>query len=863
LSKPLLKAQSFKWQEDMVMPDTHDFIHLPFPLKKRGTARYPQSKVPGRRATTQNKQNRQTHRDSLRSQAQKLSRFWHDRRDARSNKNLTAIKGGVPFLLEIEPTTDVEFLRGLGFEVICDLEEGFIVVSTEQIDLEDFIQKIDAFVTSTHGSGNVAKVYALHADDDRIKRILSTELYNQWNTLDDATVYIIEVSVSCAGTASPPNLPDKLKNETNEQYNNRILEKINQYSQAVDAIIMERQTQIENIVNDYEGKFLSPFIEEGDTFSVTVRISGKGLRDIVLNYSYIFEVAFKSQVTTEIASENLQTIPESLIIIPPAQESPVVCVIDSGIQEDHRYLSQAIMQNDSICLIPGRTNIMDEVGLGGHGTRVAGAILYPYGIPAKGPYQLPCFIRNAKIMGSDNGMSDDISREGVIQDVVNRFYSATEIKSKIFNHSIGERKPFYELKHMSPWAAKIDEVSYGHDVLFIQAAGNMTADAIVAHIQAGYAYPDYLGQPLSQISNPAQSLQALTVGSVSHSDYETDDVVAIGKNGEPSSFTRVGPGIWDSIKPDVVEYGGTHAINKSGDNINLTTPEEVCPELIRRSPEGPAYSKDDIGTSFATPKVAYIAAAIQHILPSSPALLYRALIAQSARWPNAFTNTPGEANQNMLRRMGYGIPDIQRATHNTNYRATFVTKDVLEIGAVEAHIFTVNVPEQMRNLGENYNILLEITLSYAAKPKRTRRSYRSYLSTWLDWTCSRKNESRQDFEAKVFDAETDGQNDGQFPWMIHERQNWGIVKDFARPRQTLQKDWCVMHSSELSDEFCIAVRGHKGWGSLFRAKYTLTVSFEAIDHNIEIYEPLRVVNPVEVEVENSEIEIKIDDTLER
>jgi hypothetical protein len=94
-------------------------------------------------------------------------------------------------------------------------------------------------------------------------------------------------------------------------------------------------------------------------------------------------------------------------------------------------------------------------------------------------------------------MSDEISREGVVSEVVKQFAVDAQTKTKIFNHSIGERKPFYELKHMSPWAAKIDEVSYENDVLFIQAAGNMTSDVIKIHIQDGYRYPDYLGRQLS------------------------------------------------------------------------------------------------------------------------------------------------------------------------------------------------------------------------------------------------------------------------------------------------------------------------------------------------------------------------------
>lgn len=842
------------------MVDPNKFMHLPFPVLKTGVAKYPQTPIPGKEMTLHNKRNRQAHRDKLHSQAQSLSRFWQNRKTVRNDLNSPIIEGGIPFLLEIEPTTDIEFLRGLGFEIVCDLAEGFIVVSSEQTDLSDFLMKVEGFVSNTHGTGNVAKVYALHTDDDRLKRVLSDDLYDQWAMLGNDTVYTIEISVSCSGVASPPHLRSRKENESEEEFNKYIKERIEKYQQEIDGIIMARQTQLENIANAYRGEFITSFIEEGDTFSTTLKISGSGLRDVILNYSYIFEASFKSEVMVEVAAENTQEGSENLSIDAPFPDSPVICVIDSGVQENHKYLNKAIMSADSICLIPNQMDTSDEVVHGGHGTRVAGAVLYPKGVPLSGTHQLPCFIRNVKVLGKNGGMSDEISREGVIDTAVKRFAVDAPIKSKIFNHSIGERKPFYELKHMSPWAAKIDEVSYENDVLFIQATGNIHSDVIKAHIQAGHTYPNYLGQPLSQISNPAQSLQALTVGSISHSDFETDDVISMGKRGEPSSFTRIGPGIWDSIKPDVVEYGGTHSINKMGTIIDLTTPEEVCPELIRRSPQGPAFSKDDVGTSFATPKVAYIASEIQKILPNSPALLYRALIAQSARWLDVNSALSTEQCQKLLRHVGYGLPDVERATHNDEYRVTLITKNALEIGDHEAHIFTINVPQELRNLGEDYNILLEITLSYAAKPKRTRRSHKSYLSTWLDWTCSRKNESRQDFEARIFAADLTGQDDGQFPWMIHERQDWGGAKNFARPRQTLQKDWCVLNASQLSDEFCIAVRGHKGWGSLFKAKYVLVVSFEAVDQNIGVYEYISLSNQVDIETEidNQEIDLEID-----
>ena len=47
----------------------------------------------------------------------------------------------------------------------------------------------------------------------------------------------------------------------------------------------------------------------------------------------------------------------------------------------------------------------------------------------------------------------------------------------------------------------------------------------------------------------------------------------------------------------------------------------------------------------------------------------------------------------------------------------------------------------------------------------------------------------------------------------------------------------------------------KGWGEMFKAKYSLAVSFEAIDQDVPIYEPIRA--EVEAQVETREIEIEI------
>lgn len=845
------------------MADNNAFTHLPLPLLFQGKPKLRGGGVASGK-TKQNIANRNVHGNLIKQRSAELSRFWKERRIERVENDLPDIETGIPILLEVDPSTDIDFLRGLGFEIVCEIEEGFIIVATEDINFSVLNQKTDAFIANvTARCNSPARVYALCEEGDRIKRVLSKELYEKWSTILPDAVYVIDVGVSCCGDIKMPERPVRESNETDEHYSAREQRWMDRFRNAYiawDEIKIQREKIIESFVAEYEGEIVR-FADEipgvtalPDSFSARLRISGRCLLDLVLNFAYIFEVSEAEVIVMEDAPENAGSSTEDIQIEPPDPSAPIVCIIDSGIQEEHKYLAPAIIGGESASLLPNNRSVNDEVAGGGHGTRVTGAVLYPWTVPTGGMYQLPCWIRNMRILDANNCLPEDVFPPKAMAVAVGKYYIEASVPTKVFNHSVGSPKPC-EMKHMTSWAAEIDSLSYDNDILFIQAAGNVSVDVISAYWQAGYPYPEYLNRELCRISDPAQSLQAITVGSVSRTELETDDCVALGKTMEVSSFSRSGPGIWDVLKPEVVEYGGTHAYNKGSVPPQLTTPPEVCPELIRKSPEGPAFARDDIGTSFSAPKVTYIASQIQKVLPESPALLYRALIAQSARWPKELTMPNNNQCVSMLRHVGYGIPDVRRATHNDEYRVTLITPSLMELGAGEAHIFQIPIPEELSSIGENYDILVEITLSYAANPRRTRRYVKGYLSTWLDWCCSRIGESATTFARRIFETGAVIDDDGDFDWVLGEAINRGAAKNYSRKNGTLQKDWCIIKSNQLSDAFCVAVRGHKGWGDMFKAKYSLAVSFEAVNQDIAIYEPIRA--EIEAIVESSEIEIEM------
>ncbi|MEM9509646.1 MAG: S8 family peptidase, partial [Cyanobacteria bacterium P01_E01_bin.35] len=415
------------------------------------------------------------------------------------------------------------------------------------------------------------------------------------------------------------------------------------------------------------------------------------------------------------------------------------------------------------------------------------------------------------------------------------------------------------------WAAAIDELTYQNDILFVVAAGNIplvpfykkpiTRLSIKEHLESNKAYPDYLLEDSCRIANPAQSFQALTVGSVASDYYQNPAYSSIAQKDQPSAFSCSGLGIWETIKPEVVEYGGD-IVTDNNNPPNLTTPKEVCPELVRSTLNGGyALASDNFGTSFATPKVTYIAACLAAEFSDESCLLYRALIVQSARLP-AWTKQSEVNLLHAIRTIGYGIPNLERAIRNTPNRITLFTSGKKTIKARQAHVYQVQLPSQLRSQGEDIEILVEITLSYKAQPRRTRRNRRRYLSTWLDWDCSKRGEDPDAFLDRIlkeYDAPEDAEKGERiFTWTLGKQKNHKTIKDISRSAGTIQKDWTIVKSYELREAFCIAVVGHEGWNNDpdTYAPYSLVVSFEAINADVPVYSPMVEAQiPLKVETE--------------
>lgn len=814
------------------------FPHIEFIQKIQGKPRY--RPFPTTESITEeNKLHRQSHSEKLKRWTDDNKSEWINCFKERESLGLAEINEEIiPIFLKINPhkiSSDFELEKKLGIELISEKNDGYIIGAS----LDNFVtleEKIQGFTVEERKTGIVAELWEIingNREEWKPIHILSEKLFSNWQDIDDNENYKLEVSVAFNKPIGKEPNPEKRGGVKRlEKYRTKLLER--------DILLDERQEHFEEFIQHY-GEITSSIVDLNDSFGCEVEISGKGFKDLVLNYQFVFEVNEIEDISV-VSGQNIDAADNTIEIIPPDDDAIEVGVIDSGIMEGNRYISDAIKNENSCSYVNGETSTADYVENGGHGTKVAGAILYPNGISnIDSPYQLPCFIRNIRVLNNDNRLSNTYPPD-LIEKIIK------DNNCEIFNLSINSKAPS-KTKHMSIWASIIDKLSFEKNKLFIISVGNILIPDINFYLRGGIEYPDYLENNNCRIANPAQSSFSLAVGSVNHSDFSDDYWENLGNENDVSAFSRIGTGIWGEIKPDVVEYGGGLVKSKST-YITVTENETTSIELIRSTINGGnAVSKDTVGTSFAAPKVTHIAAVLRKMYPIENINLIRALIIQGARLPDPFLRNPTEKS---IKHFGYGIPSLQRVTENTEHRITYYHTGTLK--AEDANIYSLKIPEAIRGQADEYEILMEVTLAFSANIRRTRQKTKSYLATWLDWEVSKKNESLDEFkdfilkelEGEKTDYDKDARKElGSFRWKIKSPQDIEI----NRTNSSIQKDWTIVKSYELPEEINIAVRGHKSWDrQQHEVPYALVVSFEILGANIPIYHSIRVENEVEIEV---------------
>ncbi len=171
------------------------------------------------------------------------------------------------------------------------------------------------------------------------------------------------------------------------------------------------------------------------------------------------------------------------------------------------------------------------VDLAGHGTRIAGIIVY--GDVAAclhtGRWEPQVRLLNAKILRALSGgiavFSDDNEKriETQVREAIT--YFAREFGCRVFNLSLGHYSRTYHEGRQLPWALVLDELARDLDVVLVVAAGNVISPAIPSLTTSEDFQREVSERLLTRdhaLTDPACAVNVLTVGAIARTDVPFD-----------------------------------------------------------------------------------------------------------------------------------------------------------------------------------------------------------------------------------------------------------------------------------------------------------------------------------------------------
>ncbi|ATI65946.1 subtilase [Edwardsiella tarda] len=553
-----------------------------------------------------------------------------------------------------------------------------------------------------------------------------------------------------------------------------------------------------------------------------------------------------------------------------------VLILDTGVNYNNRLLSKVCSENYSVTWDPEWPNYDEYPRFNEHGSLQAG--LAAFGnlmdvILEDRPILLSHFIESARILpprrGNDPALYGAITvgtayKLEINNPDINRVYSLAVT-------STNER----ESGKPSSWSADIDQFCSGiHDGkqrLFVISAGNNL------DVNPEQDYWDQVH--LAQIEDPAQAWNAITVGA--YTEMTTNDDLSfkgwapLAKSGDisPSSRSSVN---WEwrrqaPIKPDVVAEGGNLLL--SPDHTEVSCEDTVALLTTSGKTSGQVFERGS-DTSAACALVSNIAAQLTAEYPDFWPETVRGLIIHSSEWTERMSkrfedlcnkHTPRVAKETLLRTVGYGVPNIEKARYSANHALTLIVEGKIQPFIKvkdndpkinQMKLYTLPWPlSELQKLSPTLQVKLKVTLSYFIEPNPGRRGYRTrfaYQSHGLRFETIRPGQSLENFRASINGLVNSENYDGP----EGDSNGWFLGKNL-RTRGSIHSDSWTGSPQDLADMHTIAVFPVGGWWKHKTAenrwensvRFSLLISIEVPDENIDIYSTIETKIAIENQIQ--------------
>ena len=553
-------------------------------------------------------------------------------------------------------------------------------------------------------------------------------------------------------------------------------------------------------------------------------------------------------------------------------QMPYVCLLDTGVNRGHRLLSPALQAKDMHTVEPAW-------GVGdtdGHGTALAGVALLGNltGLLASDDsVEIRHRLESVKLLPRDRATGEDPYHHGYLtSEAVARPEITAPSRLRVFGMAVTARDN-RDRGRPSAWSSAIDTLAAdvdGHGQnprLLVVSAGN------IEDTNAWSNYPD--SNDSDGIHDPAQAWNALTVGAytdlVRITEEETVDSVPVASRGGLSPFSTTSV-TWQPhwpLKPDVVLEGGNVAKDPFG-AVWMASLSLLTTHYLPLEQTFTTTNATSAAVAFGTRFAAQVMATYPQLWPET----VRALIIHSAEWTDAMKRQylPEDRNPSkseylkLVRRCGFGVPDIDRAVWTVENSLTMLVEERLKPYGKQGgrdptlqdmHLHSLPWPiEILENLGET-QVEMRVTLSYFIEPNPSRRGVRSryrYESHGLRYDVKRPFESVDLFRERINKA---ARHEGKrSPGNRGEDSGW-LIGTHGRHRGSLHCDIWKGTAADLASRGFIAVYPTSGWWktrpALERydkaARYALVVSIKAPEVNVDLYTEVenKIVPKVQIE----------------
>ncbi|MEL1239876.1 S8 family peptidase [Flavobacterium flavipallidum] len=605
---------------------------------------------------------------------------------------------------------------------------------------------------------------------------------------------------------------------------------------------------------------------------INAKLNYDQLVELTLSFGWIAEIRRAEELNsfwldqTIVNRENW--IESALSNITFNNSNNYISILDSGINNGHLLIKDALSDNDRLT-VDINWGINDS-GHNGHGTAMAGISLYgnlSYILENNASLEIRHRLESIKILPPSGQENELDNWHFITQNAINIAITNNPDYKRIFGMAITGRNQ-NDFGKPSTWSAYLDRIIFGEDEndkkVFVISAGNAREE------------DDWKNYPESNkdlsVESPAQAWNAITIGAFTNKILpEANSTVA--KKFELSPYSRTSSS-WENpwpIKPEVVFEGGNlkklenGSIDYHEDLDILTTSSNTAINAFAR------FNATSVSTAFASNFLAKLRDAYPNAWPET----LRALMIHSASWNSEIINQfnidlkkVGD-KQRLLRIIGYGIPNLEKAIKCKSNYLTFISEEVIQpykfdgtVKTNEIHYYEFPWPTDiLANLGDS-NVTLRVTLSYYIEPNPGDKGYSTkyaYQSCALKFLLINPTEDFDNFKIRTNKINIDNLKEEKGGKLEEGDYDKNQEKRWFLGAETVFKG--SIHSNFWNGSAAeIAVCNKlaifplaSGWWKLLKKqkkydsqlRYSLIVSIETPENTTDIYTPIATQVAVE------------------